>query len=399
MLFSYNILKVDDKPTLLAHLQQLNPPAVLFYETELDFARQVKQALPNCEVIIRFWPDSDVYRQLTPQQWLDQHMAQSMGGLMLYTTNESGLSQAVIDWHVTLMYLAIERKVKLCLLNPSTGTWDASDMPRLLPLFQLASQHRDLFVIGLHSYAGGIITSGIRGGFPNHAGVQPGLEGGLDLTNVNNWSQVLPGDTKFHVGRHKIIVDYCKAQGLNPRLGLTEAGFDFTGDIAGWLNTLPHNGGSINGWRTLQPYWNVEFPQWSSEQAFVEQWKWAEPNLCAGLDFVLFFCHGNDGSWGNYDIAGTSIPGRLLDYAKKTATGTHPAIPPPPVVTPPAPTPAPQPTETTHTYPLPDVLLITTDDATKAKAAADWWAEMMKNSVNLLKTISGFTDVQLSESS
>lgn len=328
-IFGDNVLKVDDKAAYKAHLQKWQPPAVLFYEIELDYAREIKQAFPNMEVILRFWPDGDVYKRLTPEQWLNQHEAQAAGGLTLYTTNEAGLGQDVIDWHLDLMKRAAFRGVKLCLLNPATGTWDLPDLPRLRPLLVLASTHRDLFVIGLHTYAGGIITSGIRGGNPDNAGVQIGQPGGLNLVNRENWSQVKPTDTFFHIGRHKILTNFCKGLDLNPRFGLTEIGFDFTSDIGAWLNAIGQRTGqtSVNGWRSLISYWREIFPDWSPEMAYVKQFEWAEKTLLDGVDFGLFFAHGDDGNWGNYNIANSAIP--ALFEADATAIATQPA----PIVT------------------------------------------------------------------
>jgi hypothetical protein len=335
-LFGYNNLSIPDKGLYKVHIRKLKPAASLFYNNELDFAREIKAEFPAMAVIYRNWPDQDVHKKWTPAQWLDHRADEARGNLMLYTTNESGCDQAIIDWHLELMEQCIPLHIPLCLLNLGTGLWDDVDMPRLRPLLKLAGEHRDLFVLGLHEYAGTIITSGIRGGWPNNAGVEPGKPGGTDLTVVDNWKQVKPTDTFFHIGRHKIVLDYCDAEHIPaPRIGLTEVGFDYTGDIAGWIDPIARQTGfsSVNGWHTLTGYWREIFPDWTPERAYIEQFKWAAPILLRGVDFALFYCYGEDGNWPNYRVDNSAIPALL--EATVAATEEHPIVQPDPPPVPP----------------------------------------------------------------
>lgn len=338
MIFGYNCLRIPDKGAFTAHLKALKPPAILLYNTELDFARQLKAQFPAMEVIMRNWPDKDVHKTLTPQQWLDKRGGEAAGGLTLYTTNESGIDDKLINWHISLMRLCIPLKIKLCIVNQYTGGWDINDMPRLRPLLELAGQHPDLFTLGLHTYCGGIITSGVRGGNPDDAGVIPGTPGGLDLTKRDNWKQVSATDTFFHIGRHKMILEYCQKQGITPpKIGITEIGFDSTGDIGSWLQAIGNRTGhqSINGWHTLTDYWRTIFPDWSAEMAYVEQFLWAQDVLLKGAAWALFYAYGDDGNWPNYNVQNSAIPALL--EAKVRVTQESPAIPPiaPPIVIPP----------------------------------------------------------------
>lgn len=316
-LFGYNILSIPDKAVFLAHIERLKPPALLFFQNELDFARQIKAQHPDIKILLRNWPDSDMYKRQTPDQWLNEHAPQSEGGITLVTTNEAGLGDDNIRWHVELMQKAAARKIPLCVLNPATGTWDTNDFPRLDPLLKLASDHRDLFVIGLHSYAGAVITSGLYGGLPNNAGVQIGEPGGKNLIPRAAWPAPADGITKFHIGRHEWLVDYCKQHGFNPRFGLTECGFDYLSDIGNWMNTLDRGSNtSVNGWHTLRTQWMKWWPEFSTaEKAYVEQFRYAAANLLKGLDFALFFAFGDDGNWTAYNVANTPIPALLEGIA------------------------------------------------------------------------------------
>lgn len=332
--FGWNTLRIDDKAAYLAHIRKLRPKALLFYADQLDFARQIKAEFPDMVVIIRNWPDDNLYVKQSPQSWLSQHEGQASGGLYLYTCNESGLTADNIQWHMQLMDLCIQKNVHLVMLNPATGTWDTPDFERLKPLLIKASQHRELFVIGLHSYAGGVITSGIAGGLPINAGIAtsvndaPGSKGHnfiphdkwptRDEIIQNNW-------TTFHLGRHSWIIRYCRdilKLAELPRFALTETGFDYLGDVGQWLNSLDHSGfTSVNGWQTLRSQW-VSWWGGSADGWYIEQFKYAALALMEGLEFALFFCYGDDGNWHNYDVSKSGIPALL-----EQATGTPPVTP------------------------------------------------------------------------
>lgn len=318
--YGYNVLSIPDKGAFLSHIRKLKPNALLFYGAELDFARQVAREFTDMIVIIRNWPDSELHKSISPTQWLNEHESQASGGLYLYTMNESGLSQEVIDWHLELMKAARFRGIHLVLLNPATGTWDTSDYPRLKPLLQYAGENRDLFVIGLHSYAGGVITSGIAGGNPDNAGVAPGQSGGRNLIPRDKWPRPVT-DTTFHLGRHKWLMQYCSDNHIPmPRFGLTETGFDYLGDIGNWLNSLDHSSyTSINGWQTLKTQW-VKWWGGYPDEDYVIQLEYAAKNLLQGLEFTLLYCYGDDGHWGNYRVDTSDVPMLLEQLSPATPT-------------------------------------------------------------------------------
>lgn len=319
--YGYNCLSIPDKGAFLSHIRRLQPRSLLFYNSELDFARQVKAEFPDMVVIYRHWPDAEIHKNISPAKWIELHEAEAAGGLYLYTENESGLDQSVIDWHMQVMDLAIVKGLHLVLLNPATGTWDTQDYARLAPLFRKAGEHRDLFIIGLHSYAGGIITSGIGGGYPGNAGIAsnpndaPGSKG-KSLIPRSSWPMrnalIQDRTTLFHLGRHMWLLQYCNDNHIPmPRFALTETGFDYLGDIGAWLNTLSHTGyGSVNGWHSLKEQWHYWWGGYPDED-YVIQFKYAVENLLSGLEFALLYCYGDDGHWGNYNVANSDIPSLL----------------------------------------------------------------------------------------
>ena len=340
---SYNVRQIPDKAKLSAHLRTLHDrgrlKAILFYHYEIQYARMVKQAYPDCAVILRHWPDEDIHNRMTPEQWLGQYAPAADGGLILYTTNEPGWSDKLIDWHVRLLELC-PPSIQLCILNLGVGQPQPAQWPRAARLLQLAAKRGD--ILGLHEYAGGVITSGFLGGWPDNAGVAPTPENkgkGRDLTT--RWPSAAEAATMttFHCGRWRFLRDYAKDVGLVlPRIVITEHGFDFTSDIGTWLNNLPRTAGysDINGWRTLETYWRRLFPQWDATTACFQQLAYANETLYDGVLAQLVFDYADDPNWRNYHVYG-ALESHLERYNAPVVTPpvVQPPSTPPPVNQPP----------------------------------------------------------------
>lgn len=323
--YGYNVLGIPDRSRLYAHARALQPKAMLFYSHMGGTAQEFAASFPDCAVILRSWPDGSDVLMEAPDKWLDRVSKGAPDNLYLYTCNEVGWSPALINWHVQVMKLAIQRKRRLCILNMGVGQPGPEAWKDAKELLTLAGQHRELFIVGLHEYAGGVITSGLIGGDPKF--IQP-----------ETWPQPAQAKalTRWHCGRLKFLMDYCAAEKIPaPRVVITEAGFDFTGDIGTWLNRLrftPPNK-SINGWKTLVDQWREWWPMWSAEEAYGKQLLWAQDALWADAEAVILFGWGDSGGWGAYDV---SAAGTLQSTLEKQMSA-------PPVVTPPIPTPVPVP--------------------------------------------------------
>lgn len=325
--FGYNVMSVPDRARLYDHARKLQPPAMLFYSHMGGTAQEFAASFPNTAVILRSWPDGTDVLMEAPDKWLDRVSKGVPDNIYLYTCNEVGWSPALINWHVQVMKLAIQRKRRLCILNMGVGQPGPDSWKDAKELVTLASQHRELFILGLHEYAGGVITSGLIGGDPKF--IQPETWPAASQTKAL---------TRWHCGRLKFLVDQCREWGIQaPRVVVTEAGFDFTGDIGTWLNKLrftPPNK-SINGWKTLVDQWRDWWPVWSAEEAYAKQLQWAQDALWADAEGVLLFGWGDSGGWSAYDVSAAGVLQAQLENAPA------PVVAPP--VTPPAPTPAPPP--------------------------------------------------------
>lgn len=330
----YNVMSVPDRPRLYAHAHAMQPPAMLFYSHMGNAASELAAEFPKCAVILRSWPDGSEVLLEAPDKWLDRVSKGAPDNLYLYTCNEVGWSSTLIKWHVDVMKLAIQRKRRLCILNMGVGQPGPTNWAEAKELLTLASQHRDLFIIGLHEYSGAVITSGLIGGDPKF--IQP-----------DTWPSPLQAKalTRWHSGRMKFLTDYCKEIGIQqPRIVITEAGFDFTGDIGTWLNHLrftPPNK-SINGWKTLVDQWRDWWPTWSAQEAYAKQMLWAEDALWTDAEGVLLFGWGDSGGWGAYDVSASIAMQGLFENAPSVPPPVE--IPTPPVIIhPPVPVPVPLP--------------------------------------------------------
>lgn len=322
-IFGFNILSIQDRAHLYKHARAMNPAAMLFYSQHGGSAAEFAATFPNCATILRHWPDDKIHKQETPAAWLNRVSNGVPESIYLYTTNEVGWSSELIKWHTDLVKLAITRKRRLCILNMGAGQPQPDDWKAAKELITLCSQHRDLIIIGLHQYAGGVITSGLIGGDPTHI-------------QLETWPSVAEtrGMTRWHVGRQKFLYDQCKEWGIAPpRVMITEGGFDFLGDIGTWLNKLeftPPNT-SINGWHTLIKQWRKWWPKWDAETAYAMQMTWAADTLWNDVEAVLLFGYGDSGGWSAYDVSKAETFLTLL-AAHNPAPPVDPPTPPPPTV-------------------------------------------------------------------
>ena len=114
----YNYLAVPDTAAEIAHAQRAQLGGGLFFQNQIDFARQFKQALPNANVVIRNWPDRSLPQGV--DDWLAKNRALSEGGLIVQTVNEIGFGQDVIDFHTALLerIKRDQRNRKTCMIYP-----------------------------------------------------------------------------------------------------------------------------------------------------------------------------------------------------------------------------------------------------------------------------------------
>lgn len=312
--------------TLFAHLAQLKPSWILMMNNTDAGKRIYQQSLvPN--VIIRWWPDDDRHLKMSPQQFVN-YARQQFGGMPLwaYTNNESGFGDDLLDWLSQVIILGTD--IRLVIGNFSVGTPQDTDWlkPSAQRMLKLASEHRDRVILGLHEYAGGAITSGLYGGYPDNAGVPPGTPGGLNLIPKANWPKSVEQITRYHIGRFKFVMDACKTGNIQvPRMIITEHGFDDLPDIKPWLNTLiktsPYT--QIKGWKTLQNQWaqNTWYSGTSIDKAYGEMLSWADDVVYfpapSPVEAQLIFSWGDSGGWDSFDVStATELQSYLVNRVK-----------------------------------------------------------------------------------
>lgn len=327
---SFNIhgQNIPDVGRLKKHLLKINP-SVLLAMDNLGFLREMMVDLTDTIMIHRNYGitngDDDVHIKVTPARWLELRAKESEGGIYLYTTNEPAFDQKSIQWHIELMELAAKQGVRLVIGNWAVGNPGPDDWGQAKRMLELLDQHRDLFILGLHEYACGIITSGLYGGYPNNAGVQPGTPGGQDLVPKDKWPSDVSKITQWHCGRFNFLVNYCKKNNIKPpRIVITEHGFDDVSDIKGWAEKLEKTAkyASIRGWKSLKTQWDKWFNPigWSAERGYFEQLKWADQTIYQNsvVEGQCTYCWGHSSEvWDQFDVAEASEFQKLLEaYAQ-----------------------------------------------------------------------------------
>lgn len=349
---SYNIhgQNVPDETGLLTHLQALQPTSVLVMDG-LGLAQKIKAMLPADTIIIHrnygvTGGDDGIQDRpnnpISPEKWLELRAKEADAGVWLYVSNEPGYNRVVIDWHVKLMKLCIPRGIRLIIGNWAVGNPEPDQWPMAREILELWASRPDLFILGLHEYGCGVMTSGLVGGAPDdsrHA----------DYIKVENWPDNPTASklTRFHCGRFKFLLDYCKSINLTPgRILITEHGMDDVSDIKSWSSKLKVVAGYLNirGWKTLVDQWRTWYGScgWSPERAYFEQLRWADKAIYRGwpVEGQLIYCWGHSSqTWDQFDVAGAKeLQSLLEDYRRSEAPPVEPPVvtPLPPVPTLPA---------------------------------------------------------------
>jgi hypothetical protein len=330
-----------------------NQPTLQVVMDSFEFAKQIQDASPNTIVIHRDYMgvggDDNLCQKMTPEDWLTLQRNKGDFRIYRYTCNESGWNDTVIQWHIKLLKVNATNPLplKLCILNLGIGQPRPEEWALGKELLQLASQYKAWCLIGLHEYAGGIITSGFIGGNPDGTVTENGnmvkRDGLTDYTKVENWPTPAQAKdmTMWHMGRFKFLNLYCTSQNIPlPRIAITEWGFDHLGDIDAWLKTLQQTAPytSIRGWKSLKEQWAKWFASrgWSHERAYIEQLQYAFRAIYENTNVIgmaIFCAYLTNIDWEQFDIS------KADEFQKwRTAYATLPTIPP---VTPPVDPPKP----------------------------------------------------------
>lgn len=328
----YNVQKVENENAFADHFKKAKLAGALFFagNTPFEFMVRLVNENPNALIVVRNWPDTDQHKQMTPQQWMDRYANQSFGGkLIIGASNECEWTPQFLAWTLELCKLAIKNRVRICIINLNSGHNTKTEWAQAHDILQLAVDNPTLIYVGLHEYAGGLITSGFVGGDP--LGIYEGKRIHPDYSKIENWpnSEQLRETTQWHCGRFRWLEQYCQDTfGKKPSIILTEHGFDYLSDIGSWLNALPRSTGSINGWRTLSQYWKSVFPNMTSEEALWFQLKYAEEVIyadsCVKARFI--FDYGPNPDWTPYRVDGV-LEKTLENYAMANVPVTNETFP------------------------------------------------------------------------
>lgn len=336
-----------DKNKLYTHLQKTRPPWILILDG-LQVARDIKAMLPDCNVIHRAWPDEEIWKHVSPADWVNQKKREiGNADVWCYTINEQALPDTLCNWFTEVIELAAMVNLKVVIGNCSVGT-PAPDQWRslaALKMLKALDKHRDTAVLGLHEYYLAVPTSGIIGGYPDNAGVQPGKPGGRNLVPITNWptQAEMKTLTCFHMGRFKFVVQACYDTGIRPpRMVITEWGADNVSDIKPWADLLPKTPPytDIRGWKTLTNAWQKLYGDYPAQNMYLTQLEWADRAIYQGtpVEGQLIFSWGHSSiQWDQFDVS------QATDFQRGLENLANMPVPIPTPTPTPIPTPAPVP--------------------------------------------------------
>lgn len=321
MRLGYNQFKDDNSGALIGHYKRANVGGAIFFKDMKDTARQIKSDLPHCAVIIRDWPDNDVHRRMSPEQWLNNAKPLGEGNLIVQVINEPGWSTDLLNWFERLLVYKkqINDHTKIGLGGLSAGTpgldqWGMADR-----LFHMMSDMRDEVSWLYHQYFAIVPTSGFIGGSPDHAGVPIGQPGGLNLIPLKNWSLDVSKYTKFHMGREWKLFEYLGARNLEFDVHLTETGCDYLSDIGTWIRTLHSDSGvndTIDGWREAKTVWKGFFPEYTQENIYMTMLSYLDRYVVhKKVKSIDIFARGYNPDWTKYRTD-SELDGNMELYGK-----------------------------------------------------------------------------------
>jgi hypothetical protein len=266
----------------------------------------------------------------------------------VYTNNESGADEQLAAWLVEVISIGAARGMRFVVLNSSVGTPHQDDWYKARELLQVAGAMRDNVIIGLHEYAGGVVTSGFIGGEPGF--IQP-----------STWPEDTSDLTLWHMGRYRFLLKYCRDSNLPiPRILITEWGFDDLGDIKAWTDRLqktpPYE--NIRGWRSLKNQWQAWFGK-SEQKALAQQLFYADDAIYGPeVEGYQVFCWGKSPDWLQFDVS-DALEWHAALEARAAETEPQPQpepTPEPPPQPEPIPGPPPPPFPVPKRYVTPDEL-------------------------------------------
>lgn len=224
-----------------------------------------------------------------------------------------------LRWLITGMELAAARGQRWCVYNAQSVAIRREDINAgvydefLFTLARLKNTH----ILGLHEYALGIMPANVSD-IAILALTQPGA------FPPDRWyrENIIP--TQAHVGRYKLLLQRAKAIGATPfpDVVMTEFGVDDVRlgnrDEVAALNEAPPMGAI-----TLDKLWRKHYPDWTRDEAWYKQTKWAEDTF---IDIAALCLYGIDSSFEN----GRYHLGDMIDWQLLTLANVAPPSAPPP---------------------------------------------------------------------
>ncbi len=276
--FNVNGMQLGDKQYFSSVMTRLRPTSMGIMDG-LALADEVYQQVGGI-----VWHRSSVETNahldgISPDELANRWRAEGALHIYRYGINEPLPNPETLDWLVRLMHVTAEKGIRCVVGNIGSVNCqpDAIEAGQFDEYLRTLAQYDGWHIAGWHEYTSCLLPWGCGGRDPelllDSGQIQPDhWPHAEDITHGPNW----------HVLRSLWFNDRARTIGVpvHKKL-LSECFWDDMPDLRqrGILDRLESqlNGGvHIRGPRTLTNLWARYFPNWSYEQALVEQLKWAD---------------------------------------------------------------------------------------------------------------------------
>lgn len=317
-----NVRQDVDFAKLLAFVKQQGGLRALLLHVDTGALPRARDFVPHVSALVwrnrAFNHDKLRIEAPHPEQWMDAQIdaitavGLSLEQVWVHLHNESGWSPELIEWERRAALRAVSRGARVVCLNCAVGTPEPGQFALAKPLLELAGNHPDQVMIGLHEYF-----------------------------SVYGWRK-----ERWYLARWKEWEVYRTGQKIKPvRYLITEFGTEDIADDHPYTQTLPRQPGKafVGPVHANDAAWAATYnsshnsspkPYPGKDAAYYEQ---IETAYSIGryaencIEAVLLFSWGSDGGrWTEYDIQHMSVlHGLLAGWDKREKEPI--VITPPPV--------------------------------------------------------------------
>lgn len=357
--FNVNGASLGDEAYFLSTIEKIKPTTVLIMDN-MGLALKVSALLGDqTQVIHRRYEsgDGEYWVKRSPRQVADMLMTDNNGSshknIWKQVMNEPMARGAdwkkLADWCAEVGRIMSDNGHKAVLGNLAVGTYELSDVQGgyFDNLIKVVGERKDNVSIGIHEYTGFLLPFGIglwdRWSLRDPAFVQQ--SNWPDPAKIPEFRKEY-GKQYYHLMRSTWFQVRANEIGApHHQIHLTEFGWDRLPDLTYGQNHIyaslenkfgvPSGYTEMRGAYTYGNLWKAYYPQWSTAQSILEQFKWADSVYPDWYSGFMPFMWSFNGEWERVGFnfgADRELHNMMIDWAKElNGTISQPTVPQPPV--------------------------------------------------------------------